>query len=79
MPKIRCSCFDCKWNSDKNICTYKKELTINDCFKHTVNDGFQHYHICKGYEESEESKTIMEKMKEIFGLNCTNDTQEIHK
>lgn len=66
MPNIKCACFDCKWNED-DMCAYKDTLTINDCNIHTVNNGFQHFHICKGYEESEEAKEFRINFESYFG------------
>ena len=54
MPKVRCASTDCKYHSDTNICKYKGTLILNDCYYHTVNEGFQHFHRCKMYEKSEE-------------------------
>lgn len=59
MPRIRCASIDCKWNSDTNMCKYGRTghtLLISDTYTHTVNDGFQHFHRCKGYEKSEEAE-----------------------
>lgn len=61
MPRIRCASVDCKWNSDTNMCKYGRTghtLLIGDTYTHTVNDGVQHFHRCKGYEKSEEAARL---------------------
>lgn len=80
MPRIRCASIDCKWNSDTNMCKYGRTghtLLIGDTYTHTVNDGVQHFHRCKGYEKSEEAarleseflKQLAEKMEIPLNIN----------
>lgn len=63
MPKIKCSAFDCKYNSVTNHCKYQGTLILNDCYYHTVNEGYQHFHRCKMYEQDE---SIEEMQKDII-------------
>lgn len=60
MPKIKCASCECKWNDNKNNCTYKGTLNIGDWNVHTVNMGFAHFHECKMYEEDEHTKALRE-------------------
>ena len=68
MPKIECGSIDCKWNDENNMCTYSKNepLQIDDYHIHTVNEGYKHFHLCKGYEESEEAADIRMKFESDF-------------
>lgn len=68
MPKIHCASCECKWNNDRNMCTYKGTILMNDCFVMTVHEGRQHYHRCRMFEESEDVKHLREQiMKFISG------------
>lgn len=62
MPKIKCDSYECKWNNDKSMCTYKGIVLMNDCDVMTVHEGRQHFHKCKMFEESE----YYQEMKMVF-------------
>lgn len=57
--EIICAAVDCKHNSENNRCKLDK-VTLSDHYIHTVNEGLQHFWRCKQYEESEESKHLLE-------------------
>ena len=77
MPQIKCASVDCKWNSDTFMCKYgrtKHTLLMGDCFVRTVNDGVQHFHVCKAYEKSERAKELeSEFMKFLKSEGYGND------
>lgn len=63
--RVRCGSVDCKWNSPTHLCMYQGTLKLNDCFYHTVNEGFKHFHECRMYEKDE---TIEQMEKEIVNF-----------
>ena len=64
MSKVKCAAYDCKYNSDKNICTAKDiNLGWTSCM--TLWDGRQEFWKCRNFEMSEESRMIKEKLDEI--------------
>ena len=72
MPKVICAACDCKWNDVKNQCIAKK-INLSDIYIMTMYDGRQHFNKCRNYEMSEESKRIMNELKELF-FNDRNES-----
>lgn len=66
MPKIKCASIECKHNNDSGYCRYQGVVLLSDCYYHTVNDGQQHFHRCKCYEMSEESKKLYESLEKFY-------------
>ena len=63
--KIFCAAIDCKYNSDKYICTAKTiSLSANSVL--TVWDGRQEFNTCKTFEKSQFAKDIDEKLAEHY-------------
>ena len=65
MPKVFCAASDCKWNDVKCRCR-AKEIHLAENYVMTMNDGRQHFNRCHDYEMSEESKRIMNQLKELL-------------
>ena len=65
MPKIVCSAIECKYNSDRHLCT-ANNIKLRDSYVHTVHEGFQHYNTCLNYEMSHEVKMMEAEFRELF-------------
>lgn len=65
MPKITCTCFDCKFCNDESKCT-AEEIKLKSGNIATVWEGRQDVWWCKSFEMSDEAKAIHEKVKEYF-------------
>lgn len=63
---IKCGSVDCKWNNDDSVCEYENTLFINDSYVHTMNNGFQHFHHCMGYEKSEKAERFESEFAEFL-------------
>ena len=72
MPKVICAAGECIWNDVNNLCR-AKEINLSDNYIMTVYDGRQHFNKCRNYEMSEESKRIMNELKEKF-FNDRNES-----
>ena len=72
MPKVICAAGECKWNDVNNRCR-AKEINLSDNYIMTLYDGRQHFNKCRNYEMSEESKRIMNELKEMF-FNDRNES-----
>lgn len=65
--KITCASLECEFHDDRTGRCKSKEISLNDCSVMTVHEGRQHFHRCKMFQESEESKEMRERLKQIFG------------
>ena len=65
MPKITCTCFDCKYCDDDCQCT-AEEIKLTNGNIATVWEGRRDVWWCRSFEMSEEAKAIHEKVKEYF-------------
>lgn len=64
MAKVFCASSECIHNKS-GLCR-AKGINLADKHMHTVNEGFKHLHLCKTYEESEDSKKYREFINKIF-------------
>lgn len=65
MPKITCPTVECKYNSDKYICT-ARNVTFSEENLHTKWQGFRRLWECKTFERSKEYEDALERMKPIL-------------
>lgn len=65
MAVVKCGSVDCKYNSDNGICE-KSNISLSDCYYHTLNEGFQHFWRCRNYEQSDEAKSLEEEFNNMF-------------
>jgi hypothetical protein len=72
MPKVICAAVECIWNDVNNRCR-AKEINLQDNYIMTLYEGRQHFNKCRNYEMSEESKRIMNELKEKF-FNDRNES-----
>lgn len=62
--KIHCAKIECKYNSDRNVCTAKSiELSDHDVLTHW--EGRQNFQRCKQFELSDEAKEINKALKAL--------------
>ena len=64
MAKVFCASSECIHNKS-GLCR-SKGIYLADKHMHTVHEGFKHLHLCKTYEESEESKKLTKFINSIF-------------
>lgn len=68
--RIKCASVDCKYSSPTNYCKYPGVLKISDCYINTVNEGYQHFHRCKMYEQDESIEEMQKDIIEFFKGKC---------
>ena len=62
MKKVTCAAIDCKYNNDNYKCEFNG-ITLSECWRHTLNEGYQQFWKCKNYEQSEEAKLLIEQFR----------------
>ena len=62
---IKCSRLECKYRSERTGNCQCKKLILADWSVSTVNMGRKQFLECKSYEESERSKELKRRMKEL--------------
>lgn len=65
MPKITCTCFDCKYCDDNAQCT-AEEIKLKSGNIATVWEGRQDVWWCKSFEMSDFSKQIREQINNLL-------------